>query len=175
MGSDMRDFDDCRPYVEHLRLEHEHLHDVLRRLQSQLSELCRCEQQRQAQVQGFVTSLCDLRAELMRHFAEEEEGGCLEEAESRSPSVAAEVKRVRAEHAMLRKEMDRLADSATALLDAPRGLASIYEDFVKLAAAIRNHEAAENRILLYGFGAEAMDEIMEEPTTAADAAQSGGA
>jgi iron-sulfur cluster repair protein YtfE (RIC family) len=157
----MRD-EDCRPYVEHLILEHRRLHEVLAQTQHSLAELGRAQQPAR-EANDIAQRLRDLRDELNRHYAEEEAGGCMEEALLRCPSITPEVKRVQAEHPALKQEMDLLVAKAAKLAPVPSDWAELKRDFEEFAAKLRMHETAEDRILLYGFGAEAMDEIMEDP------------
>lgn len=157
----MRD-EECRPYVEHLRQEHRRLHDVLAQTDRSLAEAGRSPDFGR-EAREIAQRLSNLRDELNHHYAEEEAGGCLEEALLRCPSIAPEVKRVQAEHPALKQEMDLLVAKAAKLAQTPTDWAELKRGFEEIGAKLRMHEAAENRILLYGFGAEAMDEIMEEP------------
>ncbi len=155
----MRNIDDCRPYVEHLQEEHRRLDRVVREVQATLAESIPS----QRGTQEIVQRLSSLRDELDRHYTEEEQGGCLEEAECRCPSVAPEVQRVEGEHDALRQEMDRLVTMARTLQGLAPDLVELAQQFDLFAARLKKHEAAENRIIVYGFGAEAMDEFMEDP------------
>lgn len=151
----MRHVNDCQPFVEHLRLEHRRLHEALHQTQAALAQWAGAKHGELDVVQQLIA----LRSELDRHYTEEEEGGCLEEAESRCPSLAGEVKRIEGEHALLRNEMDRLVEQASETSGEVDRLLRAFQEF---AARLRSHEAAENRIMAYGFGAEAMDELMED-------------
>jgi iron-sulfur cluster repair protein YtfE (RIC family) len=157
----MRD-EECRPFVEHLRREHRRLHEALAQTELALAEASRTDDPAR-KAPAIARRLSDLRDELARHYAEEEAGGCLEEALLRSPTVSPEVKRVQAEHPVFKQDMDRLVAKAAKLAKTPSDWAELRHDYHEIAAKLRMHEAAENRILLYGFGAEAMDEITEEP------------
>jgi hemerythrin-like domain-containing protein len=157
----MRNIDDCRPYVENLRLEHCRLDQIVREVQAALAKLV----QSQRGPQDVVQRLTRLRDELDRHYAEEEEGGCLEEAECRSPSVAPEVRRVKCEHNALRLDMDRLVALAQTFREPLADLVELDQQFRQFAARLKKHEAAENRIIVYGFGSEAMDEFTEDPNS----------
>ena len=154
--------EECQPYVEHLTRDHRRLHEVLTQTEHALAEAARRQDLAQ-DGQEIAKQLSDLRDELSRHYAEEDEGGCMEEAQVRCPSIAAEVKRVQAEHPALRLAMDLLVAKAAKLAKTPSDWAELRRDFEEISTKLRYHEAAENRILLYGFGAEAMDEIMEDP------------
>src|SRR5262245_21976382 len=102
----MRDKSDCRPYVQHLIAEHRRLHALLREARTRLANA--------GGPDGDVTfhdvtaTLQRLRRELTFHFAEEEDGGCLEEAVSCCPSLSVEARRIKAEHPELLADVDSL-------------------------------------------------------------------
>ena len=148
---------DCQPFIEHLQQEHRRLAELLSQMQAGLH----CGKEDGSQ---FVQKLVQLRDELDRHYTEEEAGGCLEEAECRCPSLAGEVKRIEAEHVALRREMDRLVAQADELAKASQGFELLERALREFVTHVRQHEAAENRILVYGFGAEALDEFTAEPS-----------
>jgi len=117
----------------------------------------------QQNAQEVVRQLMQFREEPERHYAEEEQGGCLEEAECRCPSLAGEVKRIELEHGTLRSDMDRLVAQASLLAKSSECVEQLEQAFQEFAARLRKHEAAENRVMAYGFGAEAVDEFTDEP------------
>ena len=155
----MADTEDCRPFLELLRLEHKQVHEALHQVEQQLQQAA-AGAPREA-LTAAVLSLTALQQQLESHYEQEEAGGCLEEAESRAPSVAPDVRHVKEEHVVLRRDMEQLVQRAQAATDAA-AWAEVARDFAHFAEKIRAHEAAENRIMLYGFGAEAMDEIVED-------------
>jgi hypothetical protein len=154
----MRYVNDCQPFVDHLQLEHRRLNEALHQTQAALEQWARSKHGEQ----DVVLQLMALRSELNRHYTEEEEGGCLEEAESRCPSLAGEVKRIEGEHVELRKEMDRLVEQASGVIETSGAADRLLRAFEEIATRLRNDEAREDRIMAYGFGGEAMDELMEE-------------
>src|SRR5262245_36051024 len=102
----MRTFEECRCYVDHLIAEHRRLHRMLRLAGSSI---------RPAPGTGRIATraevlkvLRDVREELAHHFAQEEEGGCLDEAVSCCPSLSPEAHRIEAEHHRLLECIDRL-------------------------------------------------------------------
>src|SRR5262245_65770630 len=95
-----------RIYVEHLTAEHrrldQHIHQTLARLPD-------WEQRDSANwITELLAGLAAIRQELVRHFEEEEGGGCLEEAVAHCPGLAAEVSAIEAEHANLLGDLDEL-------------------------------------------------------------------
>jgi iron-sulfur cluster repair protein YtfE (RIC family) len=146
----MRDDPECRCYVNHLIAEHRRLHSLLRHLRVEMAHsLGPDEQPSFAGVQQVLTRL---RRELQQHFAEEDAGGCLDEAVSRCPRLAGEAKRIEAEHPQILAELDRLiAQSQTLPPTHPNQLA-LQREFDRLCQQLREHEKAENTLLSLGFG-----------------------
>ena len=100
-------------------------------------------------IQDLINSLCHLRAELAHHFAEEEAGGCVEEAVSHAPRLGREAADVERED----PELLRLIDSLIGQLHAkPQAMNKIETDFREMINRIYRHEAAESRIVGEGFG-----------------------
>src|SRR6476620_10387949 len=98
-GRTMRDYNECQCYVEHLIAEHRRLHRMLRLAQAAIvASGC---PDRDATCTDIVRVLRQVREELQHHFAQEESGGCLDEAVSRCPGLSAEVKRIELEHPQL--------------------------------------------------------------------------
>jgi len=128
------------PFLEHLRSEHRELHkqvdgvrQILKRGPNDLPLL--------------VQSLVNLRSRLAAHFAEEEAGGCLEEAVSRRPSLGPVVDRLESEHPELLVDLDRIVSRSKAN-DGKQELTRTIEQFLDRLAA---HEAGENRVLQAGL------------------------
>jgi hypothetical protein len=145
----MRDLQDCLPYVRHLRVQHRRLNEALQRIGETF-----LEKDIEAPAR-LVNGLAELRQDLAHHFAEEEEGGCLEEAVSRCPSLSADVRHVEEQHAVLLSELDDVIDDARQEQgDSAKG-APLLQEFGRFAESLRRHESAENRILQLGFGGEA--------------------
>jgi hemerythrin-like domain-containing protein len=158
----MTPYEPCQPFVEHLRGEHARLNAELRAVQEALAEFISAPRNT-ADAGAVAARLVRLRDELDRHYAEEEAGGCLEEAVSRCPSLGADVQRLVKEHPVLRRQMDELVAKAQRLSQTPQQFDEVARDFAALTAWLHRHESEENRILLYGFGAQGMDEFTEDP------------
>ena len=153
----MIESDDCRTYVEHMRNEHVHIDQSLLELQRLLSQAGEVREQTAA---PLLARLKNLRADLQRHFVQEEEGGCLEEARSRLPRLSQEVGMLQAQHA------DLLASLDAVIVQAAEGLAAQTAELESLQAAyhefqerLHAHESEENRILLLSFGSPAMESL----------------
>lgn len=146
----MRDFEEGRCYVEHLLAEHRRLHRLIQ--QARTSIVLSGGPDGDSSFADVAQILRGLRKELEHHFAEEEGGGCLDEAVSRCPRLSAEVRRVESEHSELLAEVDRLIAEATDCNCHVEGRVALQRDFDNLCRQLHAHEAAENNLLAQGFG-----------------------
>jgi hypothetical protein len=80
---------------------------LLLKIDQQAAELVRADR-RGVTLEQLTRRLVQLRQELQSHFAEEEMGGCLEEAVSRRPSLSEISKRIVSEHAILDGMLEHL-------------------------------------------------------------------
>jgi hypothetical protein len=146
----MRAYDECRCYVDHLIAEHRRLHRMLRVARNAIMPLGAATGNVPAA--DIVKLLGEVREELQHHFAQEEGGGCLEEAVSRCPSVSDEARRIEAEHPRLLETIDRLISQARDSDRSVQGRIEIAREFDELCAQLDAHEGAENALLRKGFG-----------------------
>ena len=106
----MRDFEDCRTYVEHLEAQHRRLHKNIRGVRSAVVYSGGAD--RDASAADVTSTLRRMRDEIAKHFHEEECGGCMDEAVSRCPRLFSDVQRVESEHrellARIRKYRGRM-------------------------------------------------------------------
>src|SRR5262245_50052025 len=100
----------CEAYAAHLLAEHRRLHVMLRLARAAVLQSGGPD--RDATAKDVMRVLRQIRDELARHFAQEEAGGCLEEAACRCPSLSTQVRRVEAEHRTLLAELDKLIGRA---------------------------------------------------------------
>src|SRR6478609_1685585 len=146
----MRDYNECQCYVEHLIAEHRRLHRMLRLAHAAI--VASGGPDRDATCADIVRVLRQVREELEHHFAQEESGGCLEEAVSRCPGLSVEAKRIEVEHPQLLENVDRLIAQA---LDCDQSLENrlcLERGFDELCRQLDAHERAENALLRKGFG-----------------------
>lgn len=147
----MKDYQDTLAFAVHLRAEHRRLHELLRGIETGwpargkrvLSE---------SQTPPVIDGLEALREELARHFAQEEQGGCLEEAVCRCPSLTQEANQVEREHPLLLERLEGIIVRARSGLRTADVARETKQDFKKFARQLHAHEAAENRILASAFG-----------------------
>lgn len=162
----MRDYNECRPYIEHLMAEHRRLHRLLR--QTRVSIVQSSGPDGDASFADVARVLQNLRGELAHHFAEEEAGGCLDEAVSRCPNLSAELRRIETEHPEMLAAVDRLIAQA-------QGCDCNVQDRIALSLAFDNlcrqldaHEVAENKVLKQGFGTNVNGDENSQPTLILD-------
>jgi hypothetical protein len=104
------------------------------------------------------TCVTDLCGQLTAHFAEEETGGCLEEAVTRCPSVAGDIKPIMEEHPLLDQLLRTLLAQISDPAATPADLQASWQAFY---GKIHAHEAAETRILRMAFGAQSAEYDIE--------------
>lgn len=148
----MRSDDQCLSYVNHIVAQHRRLHAMLRLMRNAIGQSVQPDEL--PSFAEIVRILARLREELEHHFAEEEAGGCLDEAVSRCPSLSAEAKRIAAEHQEILAQVDGLTEQAGTLAPTPRNQLEIQQAFDRLYRRLQRHEAAENRLLAQGFGVQ---------------------
>ncbi|QDU92634.1 hemerythrin domain-containing protein [Lignipirellula cremea] len=144
--------DDSHTWLRHLQIQHRSINDRLLRLENERIPSLEALVGRPPSL--LLEDLQELRTELVQHFQQEEEGGCLEEALSRCPSLCEEVRRIEGEHPQLLQDLDQIMDSTQKQWDCEEA-SRVKEAFQNLAHRIRAHEAAESRILIQGFGTHA--------------------
>jgi hypothetical protein len=143
-------YEEHNPYVEHLIAEHRRLHTMLRLARSAILQCGGPD--RDATPEDILRVLTQIRSELAHHFAEEEAGGCFEEAVSRCPGLSAQADRLQVEHPELLRQIDALIAQT---LDSRKSFESwlaFERQFDKLCEVLHAHEAAENDLLRRAFG-----------------------
>jgi hypothetical protein len=148
----MRIFDERRSYADHLIAEHRRLHRMLRVVSTAIMP---------APTGGpaptsaaIIKVLREVRDELERHFAQEEGGGCLDEAVSCCPTLSPEARRIEAEHPRLLESMDRLIAQAQDYDQSVEKRIELEREFEELCRQLAAHEAAENTLLRRGLGGD---------------------
>src|SRR6188474_315829 len=144
----MRDYNECRCYVEHLIAEHRRLHRMLRLARAAI--VASGGPDRDAPGADIVRVLRQVREELEHHFAQEESGGCLDEAVSRCPPLSADARRIEAEHPQLLSSVDRLIAHALDCDQAVEKRVALERGFEDLCRQLDAHEADENVLLRKG-------------------------
>jgi hypothetical protein len=149
----MKDHAEWTSYVNHLSAEHQHLHQTVQAVDAELRK-------DDVVFEKLVPPLEALADELSHHFAEEEAGGCLDEAVSVCPSLSPQAEQLKAEHAELRQAAECIVQkgkaSASGLAQegaAPDGtILELREMFADFARRLLTHEHTESGIMRQAFG-----------------------
>jgi hemerythrin HHE cation binding domain-containing protein len=153
----MNEPEECAAYAEHLHHEHSRLNRLLLEIGHEIDQFGR-PNAATGLLKRLEERITDLSSQLKAHFAEEEDGGCLEEAVTRCPSLAAEVRTTLEEHLVL----DRLLYTLLAQLSDPAVTPTdLQKSWHLFYAKIQAHEAAETKILQMAFGAQSADYDIE--------------
>lgn len=137
---------DCQVYTDYLRLEHKQIHEVVAEIEAAIRGADRVEGN-----PPVATKLGELRDLLVRHFEQEEDGGCLDQAACCCPRLSKAVTRITGEHKSLLGQLDGLIDTA-------RDGRTVVDvgDFCQLLTTftkhLNAHDAAENHVLEEAFG-----------------------
>jgi hypothetical protein len=162
----MRDYEECRPYIDHLLAEHRRLHRLIQQTRDMIVQSGGPDGD--SSYADVAKVLRNLRSELEQHFAEEEAGGCLEEAVSRCPRLSQDARRVEAEHPELLAEVDRLIVEASDCDCHVESRIALQRDFDNLCHELHAHESAENELLKQGFGTNVNGDENGQPTLILD-------
>jgi len=95
--------------------------------------------------------LAELREHVARHFAQEEQGGYLEESLTRMPRLSRAVRDVLAEHPGLLAELDGLLERFAARDSGGEAWRQAGRDFEAFASHLLAHERNENAVLQEGY------------------------
>jgi hemerythrin-like domain-containing protein len=81
--------DDCFAYANYLEAEHRRLRQFVRSVQEAFTASLELTADRPgSRHRALIDRLSELHQQLDRHFEQEEQGGCIEEAVSRRPALA---------------------------------------------------------------------------------------
>lgn len=154
----MNEPDECIAYAEHMHHEHRRLNRLLLEIGRDFGRLD--SPLRPPELLTHLSErIADLRQQLQAHYAEEEAGGCLEEAVTRCPSLACDCQAIVAEHPLLDRMLGDLLAKTRDATARPAEQQQAWRDFY---TKIQLHDAAETRLLQTAFGAEAADHDVEE-------------
>jgi hypothetical protein len=140
------DYDECQAWLTRLQAEQRRVHELLSEARTQIES----GKSASYKLLGAGQTLEKLRAELQRHFSEEERGGCLDEAVARAPCLASEASRLMGEHAELLHALDHLIE----LVMGPARMrgAKLETEFARLCHRLEEHEVKEFSLLQRSFG-----------------------
>ena len=149
----MDNVEECLPYLTHLREEHRELHQLVGTIQAQCSPTSAL--QGSERIRQVLDGLNHLHETLQHHFAEEEAGGCIEEAVCRRPALSSEASILESQHPALLAQLERIIEEARSVSIANRDASDqILARFNSFAQELLDHEAVENRVLQRGFNVD---------------------
>ena len=132
----------------HVLAEHRDLFNLMLCVRSSFAAAGGLTPDRRAAV---LASLHHLRDHLCDHFAQEEEGGFLEESVARMPRLSAAVRSILCQHPALLAELDRvIADLESAPADAAAWTRADHA-FEMFSAHMTAHERSENAVVQEGY------------------------
>lgn len=141
---------DCMAYAGHLQAEHRAMHQRLREVQAKLNSVADRPIDEALRQQMLATGE-QLLEELVAHFAEEDDGGCLEYAVSRVPTLAAEVGDIEAEHPQLLADLRRIVERLRNAAAGELMVADVKQAFDLFVGRLLQHEARESRVVERGL------------------------
>ena len=130
--------------------EHEHLHQAVDKIHAMLDKYAKHDitQGEVAEATGVVQSLYD---QMRKHFEQEEEGGYLEEAITRVPTLAAQAAVLQQQHAELSQIAGQMLADAGSIGRPVDVWTRLKADYARFAKKLLGHEAAENKLLERAF------------------------
>lgn len=144
----MNDQELIYPLLRHLDAEHRRLNkDVCKLEQAFAKWKANDSQEMRSKV---LVELCTVEQELLRHFTEEEKGGCMEEAVSRCPQLADAALRLEAEHEDILHRIEVLVRHLQT--PANQDTNALGAEFTEICRQVHRHETEEDRILAHAFG-----------------------
>jgi hypothetical protein len=157
----MSEYEECRSYAQHLFAEHRRLHQFVTSVREAMLQ---AQPESQDQWSNNVLPvLRQMREELARHFLEEEQGGCMEEAASYLPRLSPEVERIKTEHPALLERLDRLIAQAAEEPLTAEDRGALGQRFSQYCQDLHAHEAEENKVLQLGFATDINGEEQNPP------------
>jgi hypothetical protein len=156
-----------QPIGGHIQRQHHELQKLVRTIGRLLSH--HPEETTLGSFMGRARELMEeLRRNLADHFAQEEEGGYMEEAVGRVPRLGPCVAMLEKQQPELLTDIDRTIAIAGAQPTTHEQWKQIGADFGRFARALLKHEDIENRILQEGFnddlGLECENPLAEDAT-----------
>ena len=96
-------------------------------------------------------TLTDLREHLRAHFAQEEQGGFMEESIARMPRLALAAAAIMRQHPALLAELDALIERLSGGDISMEAWARAGRDFEHFSATMSAHERSENAVVQEGY------------------------
>jgi iron-sulfur cluster repair protein YtfE (RIC family) len=146
----MNIYDDKHAYLVQLQSEHRDVNKALRHITEVLDSL-QCAPHEGSPVTQVADRLVALRKVLQYHFVLEDEGGCLDEAVARCPSLGKEVDAIKCEHPKLLQHLDSLIVQASQISRSLQGISSFRDRWQPFVLELSSHEDKEDQLLIKGL------------------------
>lgn len=144
---------ESNPYFEIAALTHRHLHEKVVHLRETLDDIASAKSPKRPHPE-VLEELRKFRDELLEHFAQEEEGGYMEEAVSLLPRLGPSARALELQHPPLAAEIHKIVSAAENLRPGVDHWKGVARDFAAFAKTMLTHEAAENALLEQVAGRE---------------------
>jgi hypothetical protein len=146
----MFEHEDCRAYVDHVRLLFRHMHQMVEQLKAKLKEatgsVAACQDARHL--------IADIADKFGAYVAEERGGGCIEEAICRCPRLAPNERQIRLQYSQIQESIERISRTLAGCDVLGTSGRAATEETERLAAAINQLESDERYLLREAFGTD---------------------
>ncbi len=140
----MKDYGACDSFVRHLHSEHDRLESIASMIQRQFGKTTDEDWEEEVRPQ-LAGRLAILKAGLLRHMSEEGRG-VIEEAVSRTPSLASEARQIHDESSELKEVLQEVMDHV--LLNQRIKAEAIFRRF---ATDLKRHDQHELEVVQRGM------------------------
>jgi hypothetical protein len=155
----MSEHEDCRAYMDLIRLQHRELRQLIERLRQLVRGAAGCE----SAFDDAKQLLGGLADHFARHVVQETGGGCIEEAVCRCPRLAPQVRDVTAQYPRIQAEIARMVAKFTDCRRLGPTSRMVEQELEQLAQNLDRLESDERYILREAFGTdESFASIHEE-------------
>lgn len=155
----MSEHEDCRTYMDHTRLQHRRLQQIVERLRPLIHGAAGCDT-------AFLDAkqlIGDLADHFGRHVAEEAGGGCVEEAVCRCPRLSPKARELNAQYVQIQTTIARIAARFASCDRLGNNCRIVEQELEQLARDLCRLESDERYILREAFGTdESFSSIREE-------------
>lgn len=146
----MFEHEECRAYIDHVRLLFRHLQQMVDQLKVKVKEatgsVAACEDARQL--------IADMKDRFNAYVAEESGGGCIDEAVCRCPRLAPNEKEIRLQYPAIRENMERIGQMLAGCDVLGTTGRAVCEEAVGLGEALNKLETDERYLLREAFGTD---------------------
>jgi hypothetical protein len=146
----MSEHEDCRTYMDHTRLQHRRMNQIVERLRPLIHGAAGCDT-------AFVDAkqlIGDLADQFGRHVAEEAGGGCVEEAVCRCPRLSPQACELNAQYVQIQATIARIAARFAGCDRLGNSCRLVEQELEQLGRELCRLESDERYILREAFGTD---------------------